>query len=76
MYKQSTDLDNPVNIAIKKIENHTSIKAITENVTIPRKFEFCIEEVSNICKKEILNLNSNKSDTFKNIPAKHLKENI
>ena len=53
MYKQSTDLDNPVNIAIKKSENHTNIKAITENITIYRKFEFCIEEVSNICKKNI-----------------------
>ena len=50
-----TDLDNPVNIALKNFENHPSIKAITENITIHERFEFCKEEVSNIT-KEILNL--------------------
>ena len=69
------DLDNPVNVAFKKFENNPNIKAITENIAIHEKLEFCIEELSNIC-KEILNLSSNKNGTFKNITAKYLKENI
>ena len=68
------DLESPVDIAIKKFENHPSVKAIKENIIVHEEFEFCIEEVSNIS-KEILNLDSNKKGTFKNIPAKRLKEN-
>ena len=49
------DLDNPVNIAFKKFENNPNIKAITENIAIHEKLEFCIEELSNIS-KEILYL--------------------
>ena len=63
-----TDLGNPINIALKKFENHPSIKAIKENITIHEEFELCIEEVTNIS-KEMLNLYSNKRGTFKNIPA-------
>ena len=67
-----TDSHNSLDTAIKKYENHSSIKAINENTIIHEEFEFCFGRVSNIS-KEILN--SNKRVTFKNIPAKRLKEN-
>ena len=69
------DLDDPVEIAIKKFENHPSIKAIKENITLQDEFEFIFsntdtEEIS----KEISDLDTNKSGTFGNIPTKLIKE--
>ena len=66
-------LSDPVEIAIKKYQNHPSIIAITEkfNFTVP--FEF--EEVNlKDIEKEILNHNTKKAVASNSIPAKVLKE--
>ena len=73
MYKNKvTDLENPLDTAIKKFENHSGIKSIKENTTIHEEFEFFFGRMSYISKEL---LNSNKRGTFKNISAKRLKEN-
>ena len=36
----TTSLDNPVEIAIKKFENHSSVKVIKENICIDVEFDF------------------------------------
>ena len=57
-------LSDPVEIAIRKYENHPSIGAITE------KFNFKLKNIE----KEILNFNTKKAVASNNIPAKLLKE--
>ena len=67
------ELSDPVEIAIKKYENHPSIIAITEKVDFTARFEF--EEVNlKDIEKEILNLNTKKIVASNSIPAKALKE--
>ena len=66
-------LSDPVEIAIKKYENHPSIVAITEKLNFTVRFEF--EEVNlRDVEKEILNLNTKKAVASNSIPAKVLKE--
>ena len=69
----TSNLSDPLDIAIKKFENHPSITAIRNNVNLSSKFNFNNIEVSNIL-KEISVLDKNKNGTFNNIPAKCLKE--
>ena len=66
-------LSDPVEIAIKKYENRSSIVVITEKFNFTLRFEF--EEVNlKHIEKEILNLNTKKAVGSSSIPAKVLKE--
>ena len=66
-------IDNPVDIAIKKYENHPSIVNINEKIN---RTQFSFEEVSlNEVSQEVHQINIKKVGTFKNIPSKHLKQN-
>ena len=67
------NLSNPVEIAIRKIENHPSVQAIKQNVTVNKDLYFYNIQVSDIL-KETTALNNKKNDTFGNIPTKLLKE--
>ena len=69
----TTNLSDPVEIAIKKFENHPSVMVIRENINLNQEFFFKEVEVDKIL-KEIRNLDSNKSGTFQNIPSNRLKE--
>ena len=69
----TTNLSDPVEIAIKKFENHPSVQVIRENINLNQEFFFKEVEVDEIL-KEIRNLDSNKSGTFQNIPSNRLKE--
>jgi len=66
-------LSNPVEIAIKKFEQHPSIKLIKENVSIMNTFDFMPIETIDVI-KEISNLDNKKNGTFKNIPTRRLKD--
>ena len=66
-------LSDPVEVAIKKYENHLSIIAITEKFNFTVRFEF--EKVNlKDTEKEILDLNTKKAVASNSIPAKVLKE--
>ena len=67
------DTTNPVEIAIKKFQNHPSVQVIRENINLNQEFFFKHVEVDEIF-KEIRNLDSNKYGTFQNIPSNRLKE--
>ena len=64
-------LNNPIDIAIKKFEDHPSILNIKENVTASN-FTFRPVELSDI-ETEIRNLNPKKAGTHQNIPTKIFK---
>ena len=69
----NSDIDNPVEKAVKKFENHPSILDIKRNVSIRLLFSF-----SKVNAKEMLLeincLDDKKSGTFMNNPVKRLKE--
>ena len=67
------NLSNPVDIAIEKFENHPSVQAIKQNISVNKDFHFSNTEVSDIL-KETTALNNKKNGTFGNIPTKLLKE--
>ena len=67
------NLSNPVEIAIRKFENHPSVQAIKQNVSLTMDFYFSNTEVSGIL-KETAALNNKKNGTFGNIPTMLLKE--
>ena len=67
------NLSNPVDIAIRKFENHASVQAIKQNICVNKDFHFPNSEVSDIL-KETTALNNKKNGTFGNIPTKLLKE--
>ena len=75
-FKNNSNIDglsDPVEIAIKKYENHPSIAAITDTFNFTVSFEF--EEVNlKDIEKEILNLNTKKAAASNSILAKTLKE--
>ena len=56
-----------------KFENHPSVQAIKQNISVNKDFHFSITEVSDIL-KETIALNDKKNDTFGNIPTNLLKE--
>ena len=65
--------EDPIDVIIKKYENHPSVLAIKKKVKIPKqKFSFLRTNFSDI-EEEIKSLNVKKSSTFKNIPVKYLK---
>ena len=65
-------MSDPIDIAIKKFENHPSIITIKENISsVDFNFlETNLEEIS----KEIKNLNPKKKGTFNDIPSNLLQE--
>ena len=67
------DMSDPIQIAITKFQNHPSILLIKENVQTAETFHFSPVSIVDI-EKEILALNASKVGTFKNIPAKLIKE--
>ena len=64
---------NPVDTTIRKSENHPSVQAIKQNISVNKKFHFSNTEVSDILKKTTT-LNNKKNGTFCNIPTKLLKD--
>ena len=73
-YQSDTEnLSNPVKIAIRKFENHPSVQAIKQNISVNKDFYFSNTEVSDIL-KETTALNNEKNGTFGNVPTKLLKE--
>ena len=70
---EAENVSNPVEIAVRKFENHPSVQAIKQNISVNKEFNFSNNEVSDIL-KETTALNDKKSDTFGNIPTKLLKE--
>ena len=73
-YQSDTEnLSNPVKIAIRKFENHPSVQAIKQNISVNKDFYFSNTEVSDIL-KETTALNNKKNGTIGNILTKLLKE--
>ena len=68
-----TNIQDPVQIAIKKFENHPSILDIKKNVTIKTLFSFSQVNAAEML-LEINELDSKKTGTFMNIPVKRLQE--
>ena len=67
------NLSDPVEIAIRKFENHPSVQTIKQNISVNQDFYFSNTEVRDIL-KETTALNNKKNGTFGNIPTKLLKE--
>ena len=65
-------LEDPVEIAIQKFKNHTSITSIKENIVSPKMFRFHKINLYDIL-KELNNLGRTKNGTFDDIPSKCLK---
>ena len=65
------NLDDPVEIAIKKFENHPSIIDIKQMIDLGTKFSFS-KVCSSDIRHEIKSLKTNKASTFLNISAKQL----
>ena len=67
------NLVDPVDIALKKFQNHPSVNDIKRNVSIDSKFSFSKVTITDI-ENELKTLKTKKASTFLNIPAKHLKQ--
>ena len=57
------NLSNPLEIAIRKFENHPNVQAIMQNISVNKDFYFSNTEVSDIL-KETTALNNKKNGTF------------
>ena len=68
-----TNINDPVEIAVKKFENHPSILDIKKNVTIKTLFSFSQVNAAEML-LEINELDSKKTGTFMNIPVKRLQD--
>ena len=68
-----TQKSNPVDIAIRKLENHPIVQAIKQNISVNKDFHFSNTEVSDIL-KETTALNNKRNGTFGNTRTKFLKE--
>ena len=68
-----SNIDDPVQKAIKKFEKHPSILDIKKNVTINSSFVFSEVHAAEML-LEIKDLDDKKAGTFMNIPVKRLKE--
>ena len=69
----NSDIDDPVEKAVRKFENHPSILDIRRNVSVSSLFTFTEVDAAEIL-LEINDLDDKKAGTFMNIPAKRLKE--
>jgi hypothetical protein len=68
------EADDPIDVIIKRYENHPSILAIKGKVAQSmQKFVFSFTKLPDI-ENDVKSLNTKKATTFKNVPAKHLKE--
>ena len=65
------NLSDPLEIAFKKFENHPSVQAIKQNISVNQDFYFSNTEVGDIL-KETTTLNNKRNGTFGNIPVKYL----
>ena len=63
---------DPVNNAIRKYKNYSSVKKTSKTITIASTFHFSDFDKADI-EKSFGNLNSSKVGTFKNIPRNALK---
>ena len=73
LLNKTENLSNPVEIALKKFENHPSILNIKENVSVETLFMFSEVSLSDI-DFELRSLKTCKASTIFNIPPKHLKQ--
>ena len=73
LLNDTENISDPVEIALKKYENHPSVTDIKENVSVDAKFTFSKVTVSEMI-SEIKNLDISKAGTFSNINAKQLKQ--
>ena len=71
--RDTENLSDAVELAIGKFENHSSVQAIKQDISVNQDFHFPNTEVSDIL-KETTALNNCKNGTFGNIPTKLLKE--
>ena len=69
------NLEDPVEKALKRVENHPSINDIKQNINLDSKFSFSKVTGADI-DKELKSLKTKKASTFLNIPVKHLKQVI
>ena len=69
------NLNNPVEIALKKFENHPSIIDIKRMVDLESEFVFSKISGADI-KQELQSLKTRKASTHMSIPTKHLKQVI
>ena len=67
------NLSDPVEIAIRKFENHSRFQAIKENISVNQDFYFSNTEVRDIL-KETTALKNKKNGTFGNIAKELSKE--
>ena len=70
---ETENLEDPVEIAIKKFENDLSVLSIKETININELFQFS-EITSEEILSEINNLDNKKVVSYKNIPTKILEE--
>ena len=71
--QENYDLKNPVEIAIKKFEQHPSINLIKKNITGNENFHFSPVDLR-IFPKKLLILITKRNRTFKNIPTRRIKD--
>ena len=69
----NSDIEDPVERAVKKFENHPSILDIKRNVSVSSFFTFSEVNAAEML-LEINDLDEKKAGTFMNIPAKRLKQ--
>ena len=75
-YLNNTEnLSDPVEIAIRKFENHQSVQTINQNISVSQNFYFSNTEFSDTL-KETTALNNKKNGTFGNIPKKTFKRSV
>ena len=72
---QSNEIEDQIKKAILKYKNHSSIILIKNKITVPELLVFNETSVSDI-EKELSNLITKKTSTFKNITPKILKASI
>ena len=68
------NLNNSVEIVIRKFENHPSVQAIKQNISVNQDFYFSNTEIKDDILKETAAFSNKKNSTFNNIPTKRLKE--
>ena len=69
----TTNLSNPVEITIKKFENHTSVQIIKEHIYVNQEFDFEQASIDDIL-KEMKSLDNKKNGTFNNTLSNCMKE--
>ena len=66
---ETENLEDPIEMAIKKFENHPSVLSIKETISINELFQFSDKILS-----EVNNLDNKKIGSYENIPIKILIE--